>query len=351
MTSQPVTLVLGGGGLKGLAHIGVFQALSELGITPSLVIGSSMGALIAATWATGMSESEMEARALLVTRKNVFRVAHFDMALRRMRSPAIYRREPLDELIVSLIGERTFGDLERPLLVNTVDLHAGRQVFWGLPGRRDALVSDAVFASCALPGIFPPRRIGKRSYVDGAVIENLPVRLAAVLSSVPVVAVNLSGFGTERRERETRGFAATYIRGLEIVMQSQIEGGLRGWSGPPLLLVQPRVANVSMFAFNKTASLIREGRRATVDAFAALPASLHELDRGLHPRQDVVVEVDREACIGCGLCVHRAPMVFTQDEDGKAVVLQPHQNWGPLGAPYVRECPTRAITAEPAAPR
>src|SRR5260221_6738020 len=86
------TLVLGGGGLKGLAHIGVLDALEERGLVPSAIIGCSMGALIAAAWATGMSLTEMEDRALAVTRKDIFRIAHFDMAVEPVLGPVIYRR-------------------------------------------------------------------------------------------------------------------------------------------------------------------------------------------------------------------------------------------------------------------
>ena len=340
-----VTLVLGGGGLKGLAHIGVFRALEERGVSVALTIGTSMGALIAGAWASGMPIREMEARARLVRRRHVFQVAHVDMALRRMNSPAIYRREPLDELITSLIGDVRFDDLWRPLLVNTVDLHAGRQVFWGMVGRRDARVRDAVYASCALPGMFPPRTIGNRTYVDGAVIENLAVRLAGVLSPDPVIAVNLTAMGTVRTPAETTGFAATYARGLEIVMQSQIEGNLRGWHGPPLLLIEPKVSGVSMFAFNRTGALVAEGRRATLEALDALATPLDRLGGGVHPRRNVKVRVDPELCIGCRLCATRAPAVFRMEGD-KAVVIQETHEWGPVPAPYVSDCPTAAIKVE-----
>ena len=67
---------------------------------------------------------------------------------------------------------------------------------------------------------------------------------------------------------ETEGFAATYIRGLEIVMQTQIEGQLREWQGPPLVLVQPRVEHISMFAFDKTEELIEAGHFKRVRAIA-----------------------------------------------------------------------------------
>jgi NTE family protein len=340
---QKVTLVLSGGGLKGLAHIGVFQALEERQLVPSLVIGSSMGSLIAAAWASGMPVREMQVRALLVRRRHVFQVAHVDMALRRMLAPAVYRREPLDALIESLIGDCRFDDLHHPLLVNTVDLHAGRTVFWGLPGRRDARVADAVFASCALPGIFPPREIGGRLYVDGAVIENLPVQIAETQGGDPVIAVNLTETSVVRSPTETEGFAATYIRGLEIVMQSQIQDGLRGWNGPPLLLVEPAVAHVSMFSFTQTMELIHEGRRATLAALDTLGGPLHGMPRGLHPRRRVQVQVNERVCIGCSLCAKRAPEVFVMKGD-KAHVVQPRQEWPPLDAPYVHECPVGAIS-------
>jgi len=342
---QNVTLVLSGGGLKGLAHIGVFAALEERGLKPRLAVGTSMGSLVAAAWASGMPVREMKARALEVRRRHVFQVAHVDMALRRLLSPAVYRREPLDELITRLIGKRRFEDLHYPLLINTVDLHAGRQVFWGLPGRRDAVVADAVFASCALPGIFPPREIGGRLYVDGAVVENLPVRIAETESTDPVIAVNLTETGVRRSPHETEGFAATYIRGLEIVMQSQIQGDLRGWGGPPLLLVEPRVAHVSMFSFTQTDELIREGRRATLAALDSLSAPLHEMPRGLHPRRRVRLAVSAATCIGCGHCARRAPGIFVMNGE-KAEVVEPVQEWSPLDARYVHECPTGAISYE-----
>lgn len=279
------SVVLSGGGLKGLAHIGVFRALEESGLTPDLVVGSSMGALIGAAWAAGMPAARMRERALRVERRHVFKVAHADMALRRMRSPAVYRREPLETLISDIVGPRRFGDLPRRLLVNTVDLGSGRQVVWGAGnGNDDVRLSDVVFASCALPGIFPPREIRGRQYVDGAIMENLPVRAAAAAASWPMIAVNVAATSVERRPEELEGFAATYIRGLEIVMQTQIEASLRHWSGPPLVLIQPQVAHVSMFAFDRTPELLEAGYRATRDALDALGGRLDRIEQAPHPR-------------------------------------------------------------------
>jgi len=347
MSSTPqFSLVLSGGGLKGLAHIGVLRGLEELGLEPSLVIGCSMGSLIAAAWATGMPVQEMEDRALAVQRKDVFRVAHVDMALKRMLAPAVYRKEPLDRLIDSLVGDRTFHDLPRRLVINTVDLNTGLQMPWGLPGLRDARVADAVFASCALPGIFPPRTIMGHACADGAMVENLPARLAASLNPGPVVAIDVGGAGAERFGVERRGFVATYARGLEIVMQTLVQESIRGWNTPPLVLVRPHVERISMFAFHRTPFLIAEGYRALLATIDVLPQGLPGLSPGIHPRGPVRIQVDRTRCTGCGLCVARWPTVFRMDDECRAVAESPVQTWSDLERATLRLCPTEALSWE-----
>src|SRR5512132_2845095 len=93
---QPrIALVLGGGGLKGFAHIGVLRALQEHGIQPSLYAGTSIGALVAAAYIGGMSADEMQRRAESLKRRDLFRLDHMGMLMERMRAPSIYLEEPL----------------------------------------------------------------------------------------------------------------------------------------------------------------------------------------------------------------------------------------------------------------
>src|ERR1051326_5000900 len=129
-----VALVLGGGGMKGFAHIGVLRALEERKIRPTTYAGTSIGPLIAAAAVGRMPVEEMARRAESLRRRDLFRINHFGMLLERMRSPSIYLEEPLRELTHAVVPEGTFADLPGRLLVNTVDIERGMQVIWGLRG-------------------------------------------------------------------------------------------------------------------------------------------------------------------------------------------------------------------------
>src|SRR3989441_420907 len=91
-TETRFTLVLGGGGMKGVAHVGVLQALTERGLVPAQIVGSSVGALVGAGWSAGKSIAELREIAVHLHRKDVFVRAYADMAFKRERSPALFRR-------------------------------------------------------------------------------------------------------------------------------------------------------------------------------------------------------------------------------------------------------------------
>lgn len=343
-------LVLGGGGMKGLAHVGALRALLERRWEPDTLVGTSIGALIGAAWAAGFSVAELEEMALGLRRHDVFTLARGEVALHRLHSPGLYRTEPLALLLRGLLGEATFADLPRPLVVASVDINSGTVMYWGLPGLRDARVADAVFASCALPGFFAPREVGGRFLVDGGLSDNLPVQLAATLSVDGVVAVDVGSTTVLRAEVQDSGFAAIFARASEIVFQHMLELRLAHWTRPPMLLVQPRVEHVPMFSFAHHRELLDEGYRATA---AALDRSEDEVRRaagGIFPRRLVEVRVDRDRCIGCGACVALAsPGTFRLDASGKAVAPTEPQPWSPVSGAFLRHCPTYAITARPAA--
>ncbi len=342
------TLVLGGGGMKGLAHVGVLEALLERGLKPAQIIGCSVGSMVGAAWASGKSIPELKDIAINLKRKDVFQIAHADMAFKRMRSPALFRREPLEQLIARLVGDTRFQDLDVPVIMNTVDVNSGMQVLWGLPGLDDIPVADAVFASCALPGYLPPYEIRGRYYVDGATLDNLPVAAGRAVDGELIFAADVSASGTLRGDTQEEGFAAVFGRATELAMQSLLEVRLRYWTAPPVYYVHPRVEHISMFNFNNLREVVEEGYRATIDALNR-PASWPQPgEDGVYPRRRVLVHVERDRCIGCGACLFQGPPgLFVLDTDRKAVVTQPEQEWSPAGGAFIRHCPTYAISARP----
>ncbi len=341
-----VSLVLGGGGLKGFAHIGVLRALAKRGITPSVFAGTSIGALIAAAAAGGMLVDDMEERARDLKRPDLFRLNRLGMVLDRLRLPAIYLEGPLRDLCESVVPDMEFSELERTLLVNTVDLQRGTQIVWGLPGLKNVRVADAVYASCALPGFFPPGQVDGRPCVDGGVMDNLPVGVASLGTDLVIAVDTGSSAILTDKDVQAHGFSAIYMRAATTMMHALQLAPLEHWAGPPMILIRPRVSHIGWFSFTHADELIEAGYRAAMEALSGFE-NCCDAESGIFPRRAMRVTVDRAKCIGCTLCVALAPQVMVMDEFGKAVPWTPEVEWSPADGDFVQHCPTYAIQVVP----
>lgn len=344
-----LALVLGGGGLKGFAHIGVLRALAERGIEPTVFAGTSIGSLICAAHLGGTSIEEMTRRARDLRRRDLFRIDRMGMLLERTHTPSIYLAEPLRELCASVVPDKRFDELDTTLLVNTVDLQRGAQVVWGLPGLRTVNLIDAVYASCALPGFFPPGLLDGRMCVDGGVVDNLPVAVASRgMDAVIAVDTGSSSLATDH-DIAAQGFPAIYMRAATTMMHALQLGPLERWGGPPMILIRPKVSHIGWFSFSRTDELIDAGYRAAIDALEHFDRCL-DAETGIFPRRATRIVVDRDKCIGCTLCVALAPGVMAMDAMAKAVPRTPVVQWSPADGDFVHHCPTYAISAEPVEP-
>ncbi|MDQ6829563.1 MAG: patatin-like phospholipase family protein [Gemmatimonadota bacterium] len=340
---ERTALVLGGGGLKGFAHIGVLRALDERGIRPALYAGTSIGAFIAAARVKGMSLAEMEQRARSLRKRDLFRLNHMGMVLERMHSPSLYLGGPLHDLCNAVGPRGTFRDIETPLLINTVDLDRGCQVVWGLPGLQDVYVNDAVYASCALPGFFPPGQVGDRLCIDGGTIDNLPVAVAS-FGMDAIIAVEVGSEDVTPEENiVSQGFAAIYMRAATSMMRALQVHQLLQWSGPPMLLIRPAVWKYHWFGFGNTTELIQAGYDAASKALDEVGDALFSTG-GIYPKRLVDVVVDREKCIGCTTCVSKAPKLMAMDATGKAYAKASPVEWARPDGEIIYHCPTRAIS-------
>jgi NTE family protein len=319
------------------------KALEERGVVPTAYAGTSIGAMLAAARVGGVSPDDMAVRAQTLRRRDLFRINHFGMLMDRMRSPSIYLEEPLRDLCRAVVPRGKFSDLPLPLLVNTVDLERGSPVIWGTPGLQDVYVQDAVYASCALPGYFPPGRVEDRLCVDGGVIDNLPVAIASLYADL-IIAVDVGS--TDLRpitDAMALGFANIYMRAATTMMHALQQYPLTHWDGPPMVLIRPRCGE-DWLSFTNIGETIREGHRAALKALEDIEA-FYDQPGGVFPRRRFEIEVDREKCIGCGLCVSLAPNLMGMGNDGKAYTRTKTADWSPADGDFVHACPTEAILA------
>src|SRR6266550_853235 len=290
--AHKIALVLGGGGLKGFAHIGVFRALKEMGIEPTVVAGTSIGALIAAAYCRGMDVSEMADRARALKRRDLFRLNRMGFLLERQHAPAIYLEEPLREVVKSVSTEKHFDQLKKTLLVNTVDIKRGTQLVWGLRGLRDVSVADAVYASCALPGFYPPGIVSGRLCVDGGVIDNLPASIAGRGMDAVIAVDTGSSDVVPENDIALQGFTSIYMRAATTMMHALQLAPFATWSRPPLILIRPQVNHIGWFSFSNTDELLEAGYTAAMEALSHYEECL-AWGSGVFPRRAIQITVDR----------------------------------------------------------
>jgi NTE family protein len=181
MVLMNITLALGGGGVKGFAHIGVLRVLEREGYHICGIAGTSAGGLVGALYAVGYSPDVMETRLRDIDQGNLFTRMHGD-------GPSLLGTAGLSAILSELIGECNFDELRVPLGLTAADLTSGLPVII-----KNGRLLDAVLATSAVPGIFPAKSIDGHLLVDGGVTNPIPVAEArALYPEAPVVAVILS---------------------------------------------------------------------------------------------------------------------------------------------------------------
>ncbi|NLE51879.1 MAG: patatin-like phospholipase family protein [Chloroflexi bacterium] len=176
--SGRIALVLGGGGSRGLAHIGVLQVLIRERIPIDLVVGTSMGAIIGALHAAGLSPEEMVDKVQALQGSQLVSLNHLFSARSRQRT--------LEEWLEANLPVTSFEELRCPLTVVAVDVVEGEEITID----EGPLVS-ALLASSAVPGMFPPVRRGDQLLADGGVIDSLSTHIGYQLGAEKVIAVDV----------------------------------------------------------------------------------------------------------------------------------------------------------------
>lgn len=158
-----VGLVLSGGGTRGFAHLGVIQALIEAGIFPDVISGTSAGALVGVLYADGYAPQE------ILTMMNW--ASRFDFMRPAMPREGLLQINGIIKILKTSLRSKKFSELKIPLFVSATDLNNGKVVYFS-----EGDLIEPVIASASIPVLFQPVKINGISYVDGGVLDNLPIK-------------------------------------------------------------------------------------------------------------------------------------------------------------------------------
>lgn len=256
LTGPRVAVVLGGGGLRGYAHIGVLQALQEAGIHPDLVVGTSIGAIIGATYASGTSPDQLWQQA------NTLHVS--TLADHAWSGPGFVKGEALERWANDLVGERPIESFPVRFAAVTTDID---QSLPYVITRGDA--GEALRASAAIPGVFLPVQSSGHMFVDGGVTSLVPVQAARALGADVVIAVDIYCHGPRYPSSSA---VSLWLRVSQI--QSCLLSGPEAESAD--VLIAPAITPARVGDAEGRELARRLGHEATVAALPALQAALKQ---------------------------------------------------------------------------
>ncbi|HEX6135682.1 MAG TPA: patatin-like phospholipase family protein [Longimicrobiales bacterium] len=272
-------LVLSGGGARGLAHAGAIVALEELGYRPSLVVGTSMGAIIGALYGAGYTAEQirtivagenwlelMIAAPIPVGADRELVRPLLGFGISRGRFYGSFLSAPgIDQRLIELLfdaGVRARNDFDAlpvPYRAVTADLATGRELVLA-----SGDLPRAVRASMAVPGAFAPVRWGDRILIDGGVANNLPVSVARSLTDRPVIAIDVL---RPREEVEERSALDLAMRSLRLLIENA-----RPAAEPDILVLPPMAAGFAETSFPADATdVLERGYRSVLEQVAPVP--------------------------------------------------------------------------------
>ncbi len=243
-----IALVLGGGAVRGFAHIGVIKVLEAQGISPDMVVGTSAGSVVGSLYAAGYSGFDLQQIAFTLDRESVGEWIIPDRGF--------INGDALQDFVNKAVQNRPLEKLHKQFAAVATDLQSGEMVVF-----QRGNTGQAVRASSSVPGVFQPVRINGHDYVDGGLTSPVPVKVARSLGADVIIAVAISG---KPKYRKVEGMTDIMLQTFGIMEQAI--------SAPELaqadVLISPSTGTIGPSDFAKKHEAILEGEKA---AQAALP--------------------------------------------------------------------------------
>ncbi len=253
--NKRIGLALGGGVVLGAAHIGVLQAINEMGIRVDVITGTSIGAFVAALYAFGKPWSDIEEIA-----KDLEWIDAASLALSQY---GLLSNQKLGELIRHIIGDEVFSNAEIELGMVASNVVTGERV-----KLTRGNVASSVMASSCIPGIFTPVSIDGAMLVDGGLLENVPIMLAREMGAQSIIAVDL--FTASHSHRTP----ANLVDLLLNTYYSAMINAARPFNQYADLLITPDLSDFNLLGTDQIPAIIQNGYLAARDKLATFVARL-----------------------------------------------------------------------------
>lgn len=224
-----LALVLGGGGAKGMAHIGVIEELERAGIVPDVIIGCSAGAIVGGLYAANPDITALKTLLLSGKESDILNMTIQDWPY------SVYDNNKLAGYLKQHLKQKKFADMKIPLIVTATNLEFGNVTVFG-----EGEVITPIVASAALPGAFAPVKIADQYFIDCGASDPIPVRVARDLGYKTVVAVNIA---EQLPETSPNHMLGVVKRSIEIAYVNQCKYSLEGAD----VIIDFKFKNIGMF--------------------------------------------------------------------------------------------------------
>ncbi|MDD2829467.1 MAG: patatin-like phospholipase family protein [Sulfuricurvum sp.] len=246
--SKPkIAIAFGGGAAKGFAHIGVIKVLEQNGIRPDIITGTSAGAVIGSLYASGLSPIEIQQKAMSLKENQL---TDFTLS-----TAGIIKGEVLQAFINHEVQQRPIEKLPIHFGAVSTNKESGEAIVF-----RSGNTGQAVRASASIPNVFLPVKIGNSNYVDGGLVQPVPVEAAKNMGADIIIAIDISTKPTNGN----KGFWATLDQSFSIMNQAALDKQLK----MATIVIQPEINTLSSVLFEQRHQAILEGEKA---ALASLP--------------------------------------------------------------------------------
>ena len=253
---KKVGLVLGGGGARGIAHVGVIKVLVENKIPIHFIAGTSSGALFGALFSGGMNPYDMAKQA---KEENWLKLVKLSLS-----ASGPVTGEGIEKLITKNIGNKNVEDLRIPLSIIATDLKTGERVVI-----TKGNIAKAVHASSAIPGVFSPVMFGGRLLADGLMVDNLPVETAKEMGADIIIAVDV--VPNVKLDGWEPNVLNVIERAIDINCRRTSEAGKKAAD----VVIEPVVKNYSALSLSEAPGLLKMGEAAANAKLSSIRSKLN----------------------------------------------------------------------------